>query len=186
LTATEAQHVLITTDGDDNSSTYSIKTLNKLIERAEQAGWTFTFIGCTKEAYKQGTQFKMSSQPIDLTDPTSGFSQSTEPYLDGTPPQNPSLFMAMGCVSDNTVRLNKQYTNSVSSAQATASTLYAIARQSGTSVIDLLQTFQGLDSMKVSLTMAYYLNSLNPTKSIMFGINSILIPNSTIQRNIIQ
>jgi hypothetical protein len=113
LTATEAQHVLITTDGDDNSSVYSIKTLNKLIERAEQAGWTFTFIGCTKEAYKQGTQFKMSSQPIDLTDPTAGFSQSTEPYLDGTPPQNPSLFMAMRCVSDNTTRLNRQYTNSV-------------------------------------------------------------------------
>lgn len=113
LTATEAQHVLITTDGDDNSSVYSIKTLNKLIERAEQAGWMFTFIGCTKEAYKQGTQFKISSQPIDLTDPTAGFSQSTEPYLDGTPPQNPSLFHAMRCVSDNTTRLNRQYTNSV-------------------------------------------------------------------------
>lgn len=101
---------------------------------------------------------------------------------------NINNFTANPSANDYDVVLSffKQYTNSVSSAQATASTLYTIARQSGTSVIDLLQTFQGLDSMKVSLTMAYYLNSLNPTKSIMFGINSILIPNSTIQRNIIQ
>lgn len=87
---------------------------------------------------------------------------------------------------DVVVSFFKKYTNNTYSAQSSASTLYAIAKQSGTSVLDLLQTFQGLDSMKVSLTMAYYLNSLNPTKVVMYGINSILTPSNTIQRNIIQ
>ena len=95
LTSTSAQHVLITTDGDDNSSIYKIDTLNHLIKKAEHTGWTFTFIGCTKEAYKQGSQFRMSSQPIDVSDQIEG---------------SPSLAFAFRAVSDNISQLNRQYT----------------------------------------------------------------------------
>jgi len=88
------QHFIIVTDGKDNMSVKSIKEMNDLIERAELCGWKFTFIGCTKEAYNQGTQFRMSSQPISLE-------------REGAPPI--PLFSAMRQLSENTSNLNREY-----------------------------------------------------------------------------
>jgi hypothetical protein len=96
LTATKPQHVNIITDGKDNSSVYKIGTLNTLISRAEEAGWTFTFIGCTQDACEQGTQFQMSSQPINISD------------IEGAPAP-PSLFDIMGQVSRQTSQRNRSY-----------------------------------------------------------------------------
>ena len=98
LTATKPQHVNIITDGKDNSSVYKIGTLNTLIKRAEEAGWTFTFIGCTQDACEQGTQFQMSSQPINISD------------IEGAPPP-PSLFDIMGQVSRQTSDKNQSYSS---------------------------------------------------------------------------
>jgi len=94
LYADKPQHFIIVTDGKDNMSVKNIKEMNDLIERAELCGWKFTFIGCTKEAYNQGTQFRMSSQPISLE-------------REGAPPI--PLFSAMQQLSNDTARLNRDY-----------------------------------------------------------------------------
>jgi hypothetical protein len=79
------------------------------------------------------------------------------------------------------------YTNSVKTAQSFTSTLFAIADKTDINVLDLLETFKtaGGDSIKVSLTMAYYLNSIND-KTVMYGVNNLLSPNNLVQRNIVQ
>jgi hypothetical protein len=94
LYADKPQHFIIVTDGKDNMSVKNIKEMNDLIERAELCGWKFTFIGCTKEAYNQGTQFRMSSQPISLE-------------REGAPPI--PLLSAMQQLSNDTARLNRDY-----------------------------------------------------------------------------
>jgi|TARA_R110000868_G_scaffold399579_1_gene673411 hypothetical protein len=79
----------------------------------------------------------------------------------------------------------KEYTSSIATAQSFTTTLFLIANQTQSNVLELLQTFEGSDKLKVSLTMAYYLNSVS-NKTVMFGVNNILVPNNTVQRNILQ
>jgi hypothetical protein len=79
----------------------------------------------------------------------------------------------------------KEYTSSIATAQSFTTTLFLIANQTQSNVLELLQTFDGSDKLKVSLTMAYYLNSVS-NKTVMFGVNNILVPNNTVQRNILQ
>ena len=79
-----------------------------------------------------------------------------------------------------------QYSGSIDAAQASTQLLFNVAQQTNTNVLDLLKTFQGLDSQKVSLTMAYYLNSLNANKAVLYGLNAPFEPNNTVQRNIVQ
>lgn len=80
----------------------------------------------------------------------------------------------------------KGYTSSIATAQSFTSTLFLIANETQTNVLELLQTFEhGGDKLKVSLTMAYYLNSVS-NKTVMFGVNNVITPNNTVQRNIIQ
>lgn len=81
----------------------------------------------------------------------------------------------------------KAYTNSTNTAQSFTSTLFAIADKTDINVLDLLETFKTAsgDSIKVSLTMAYYLNSIND-KTVMYGVNNLLAPNNLVQRNIVQ
>ena len=94
LYGTKPQHCIIITDGKDNISVRKLDEMNALITRAESCGWKFTFIGCTQEAYEQGMQFRMSSQPISLE-------------REGAPAR--PLFSAMREASSNTTRLNREY-----------------------------------------------------------------------------
>jgi hypothetical protein len=69
--------------------------MNTLIQRTESCGWKFTFIGCTNEAYEQGTQIKMSSNPVNLE-------------TEGAPAR--PLLYAMRTASQKSTSLNRDYT----------------------------------------------------------------------------
>jgi len=63
--------------------------------------------------------------------------------------------------------------------------LFRVANETQSSVMDLLQTFKSNEHMQIQLTMAYYLNSVS-NKTVMFGVNNLIAPNNLVQRNIVQ
>ncbi len=77
------------------------------------------------------------------------------------------------------------YTTSDAVAKSYTETLFRISNQTDIPVLTLLDSFQAEDSMKVTLTMAYYLNSFSD-KTVMFGINNIITANQQVERNILQ
>lgn len=79
----------------------------------------------------------------------------------------------------------KGYTTNIETAKSFTTTLFIIANQTQINVLSLLETFEKGDKLKVSLTMAYYLNSIS-NKTVMFGVNNVVAPNNSIQRNILQ
>ena len=79
----------------------------------------------------------------------------------------------------------RDYTSNEAIAKSFAQTLFRIANQTQENVLDLLQTFQGGDYIKVSLTMAYYLNSLS-NRTVLFGYTNVIQPVESVQRNIVQ
>lgn len=79
----------------------------------------------------------------------------------------------------------KQYTSNNSVAKSFTQTLFRIANETQEDVLDLLQTFQGGDALKVTLTMAYYLNSIG-NRTFMFGYSAPIQPVESVQRNIVQ
>jgi hypothetical protein len=83
----------------------------------------------------------------------------------------------------------KEYSSDDAVAKSFTDTLFRISNETQIAVLDLLTTFQntGSDSekIKISLTMAYYLNSLS-NKTVLYGVNQVLVPNNNVQRNIIQ
>lgn len=70
-------------------------------------------------------------------------------------------------------------------AQTFTSNLFKISSLTNEKATDLLKSFEDGDKLKISLTMSYYLNTLNDNKTIMFGINNVLSPNDKVQRNVI-
>lgn len=76
-------------------------------------------------------------------------------------------------------------TDSVDVANSYTETLFRISNETGIDALTLLDSFQALDSMKIALTMAYYLNSFS-NKTVMFGIDNLLVPNRQVERNIVQ
>lgn len=64
-----------------------------------------------------------------------------------------------------------------------AVTLFRISEQGAISVMDLLQSFQGMNKPELTLTLAYYLNSLR-SPSTLLGINQRTQPNYYVARNI--
>jgi len=96
LYGTKPQHMIILTDGKDNTSVRTLRELNTLIQRAESCGWKFTFIGCNKEAYDQGSQFTMSSEVINID-------------REGAPPR--PMLHAMRTASHNSASCNRDYNN---------------------------------------------------------------------------
>lgn len=68
--------------------------------------------------------------------------------------------------------------------------LFIIANITGENTLDLLQTFQtnrdSMNALNMALSMAYYLNTLSPNKTVLYGVNNPIIPNETVQRNIVQ
>lgn len=79
----------------------------------------------------------------------------------------------------------KGYTSTIATARSFTQTLFRIANETQINVLDLLQTFEKSDRLKVSLTMAYYLNSVS-NQTVLFGVNNVIVPNETVQRNIVQ
>lgn len=79
----------------------------------------------------------------------------------------------------------KSYTADEQMARSFAENLFRIANLTQVPVQDLLQTFQGNDALNVSLTMAYYLNSIS-NRTVMFGVNNLNPPNQYAQRNVVQ
>jgi hypothetical protein len=72
---------------------------------------------------------------------------------------------------------------SPTSAGNFAVTIFRIAEQSNIAVMDLLQSFQGMDQPELTLTLAYYLNGLR-SPSTLLGINQRTQPNYYVARNI--
>lgn len=80
-----------------------------------------------------------------------------------------------------------QFTDNQITSEAFTVNLFRIATLSGVNVLTLLESFKGAtSSMQINLTMAYYLNSINDNKAVMFGFNNILQPVQSVQRNIVQ
>ena len=77
------------------------------------------------------------------------------------------------------------YTTDKNVSKSFSETLFRISNLTQIPVLDLLQSFQGSDAMKVNLTMAYYLNSVS-NKTTMFGVMNVMAPNNVVSRNIVQ
>jgi hypothetical protein len=77
------------------------------------------------------------------------------------------------------------YTTNSKIASSYTETLFRISKDTEIDVLTLLDTFQGSDAMKVTLTLSYYLNSASD-KTILYGISNIISPIETVQRNILQ
>lgn len=78
----------------------------------------------------------------------------------------------------------KDYTSSDAVAKNFTETLFRVSNQTGIDVLTLLDTFQAEDSMKVTLTMAFYLNSFSD-KTVLFGVNNVITSNQQAQRNVV-
>lgn len=79
----------------------------------------------------------------------------------------------------------QNYTDNNKVAASYTDTLFRISNETQVNVLDLLQTFQGNEQLKISLTMAYYLNTLS-NKTIMYGVNNTISSNQSSQRNVVQ
>ena len=62
-------------------------------------------------------------------------------------------------------------------------TLFRIAEESQISVMTLLQQLQGQSQPELTLTMAYYLNSLRSPATLL-GLNAATVPNFYAARNV--
>lgn len=62
-------------------------------------------------------------------------------------------------------------------------TLFRIAEETTTPVMDLLEQMQGLSQVELTLTMAYYLNSMRSPATLL-GLNNPVTPNYYVARNI--
>lgn len=80
------------------------------------------------------------------------------------------------------------YFQSVCQSENTAKNFTAIifrlAAYTEEPVISLLEYVQGKTGLELSATMAYYLNSLK-SKTTLYGVANLPIPNPMVQRNII-
>lgn len=67
--------------------------------------------------------------------------------------------------------------------------LFRISNITQISVLELLSTFetenQNANTLEVNRLMAYYLNSVS-NKTVLFGVNNLVSPNNSVQRNVIQ
>ena len=80
-----------------------------------------------------------------------------------------------------------QYCDDQKTSEAYTVNLFRIAYLTATDVFTLLNSFKGAqNTMQITLTMAYYLNSINPHKAVMYGVNNVLVPVASVARNIVQ
>lgn len=78
-----------------------------------------------------------------------------------------------------------EYTSDEKVSKSFTDTLFRIATETQISVLELLNTFESSDKLKVNLTMAYYLNSISKNKTLLYGVTNPMKPNESVQRNIV-
>lgn len=78
----------------------------------------------------------------------------------------------------------KNYASSDTVAKNFTETLFRISNQTDIDVLTLLDSFQAEDSLKITLTMAFYLNSFSD-KTVLFGINNVIAANQQAERNVV-
>lgn len=63
--------------------------------------------------------------------------------------------------------------------------LFRVAEETGIPVLTLLQEFQGVGSINLNATLAYYLNSTR-NGAVLLGVNARVTPNFYAGRNVVQ
>ena len=69
-------------------------------------------------------------------------------------------------------------------AENFSTTLFRIANETQVPVLDILAQIQGLDSIQLTATLAYYLNGLRSPTTLL-GVNEPVTPNSYVARNVL-
>lgn len=69
-------------------------------------------------------------------------------------------------------------------AQNLTTTFFRIAKETGTSVMTLLEQVQGQSAIEVTASLAYYLNGLR-SPSTLIGVNVPVTPNYYTARNVV-
>lgn len=77
----------------------------------------------------------------------------------------------------------KSVFDSVEAAGNFTVSVFRISHQSGIPVMSLLQQFQGQTAPEITLTLAYYLNGIR-SSSTLLGVNTPTQPNFYVARNI--
>jgi pyruvate/2-oxoacid:ferredoxin oxidoreductase alpha subunit len=75
--------------------------------------------------------------------------------------------------------------NTAESAGNFTVSVFRISESSGIPVMSLLQEFQGLSGPEITLTLAYYLNSVRSNATLL-GVNAATVPNFYVARNVRQ
>jgi D-mannonate dehydratase len=66
-----------------------------------------------------------------------------------------------------------------------AVSLFKVAEETGIPALTLLQGFQGLDQVQLNANLAYYLNQIRSTATLL-GVSVAVVPNSYAARLVIQ
>jgi len=69
-------------------------------------------------------------------------------------------------------------------AENFSTTLFRIADQTEVPVLDILAQLQGLDTIQLTATLAYYLNGLRSPATLL-GVNEPVTPNAYVARNVL-
>lgn len=80
----------------------------------------------------------------------------------------------------------QQRMNSDAVAKVFTENLFRISTISNKNALDLLATFDAQDKLRIVLTMAYYLNTLNSNKTVLYGVSNVVTPNEKVFRNVVQ
>lgn len=91
-------------------------------------------------------------------------------------------------VDANTWDIVNSYMLSVFRTKAAAenfsTTLFRIADETEVPVLDILSQLQGMDTIQLTATLAYYLNGLR-SPSTLLGVNEPVTPNVYVARNVL-
>jgi len=69
-------------------------------------------------------------------------------------------------------------------AENFSTTLFRIANETEVPVLDILAQLQGLDTIQLTITLAYYLNGLRSPATLL-GVNEPVTPNAYVARNVL-
>ena len=69
-------------------------------------------------------------------------------------------------------------------AENFSTTLFRIADETNVPVLDILDQIQGMDTIELTATLAYYLNGLRSPATLL-GVNEPVTPNAYVARNVL-